>query len=193
MNGLRSSPAHSGRLRVLRIASALLGAAIFCASPRFASAEGAGTGTLDADAIAGALNQKYDAGVTRSLAPAQACYRQALTMDAAGKPDEAVRLLEAAAAFDPDFPDAHYTLARVLAFRNPGRAVGELSEGFRVIGRSYPWQRHFLANMLTGLIAVWMASLLLAVIGISFRHFPHLVHVVRELLGARQTSSRKRR
>src|SRR5439155_1520566 len=35
--------------------------------------------------------------------------------------------------------------------------------------------------------AVWMVSLLLAVIGIAFRHFPHLVHVVRELLGAPQS------
>ncbi len=187
MNGLRSSPAHSGRLRVLAVLAALLGTALSGASPRAASAQGAGTGALDAEAIASALNQKYDAGVTRALAPAQACYRQALTMDAGGKPVEAVRLLDAAAAFDPDFPDAHYTLARVLVFRNPGRAVGELSEGFRVVARSYPWQRHFLANMLTGLIAVWMASLLLAVIGIAFRHFPHLVHIVRELLGARQT------
>jgi hypothetical protein len=108
-------------------------------------------------------------------------------MDAAGKASEAVRLLDAAAAFDPNFPDAHFTLARVLAFRNPGRSVGELSEGFRVLGRSYPWQRHLLANLLTGLIAVWMVSLLLAVIGIAFRHLPHLVHIVRELLGAPQT------
>jgi hypothetical protein len=186
MNGPRSAPAHSGRLRVLPLAIALLSAGLLGAFPGAAYSESPGA-PLDADAIASALNQKYDAGVTRALAPAQACYRLALTMDAGGKPDEAVRLLEAATAFDPDFPDAHYTLARVLAFRNPGRAIGELSEGFRTVGRSYPWQRHLLANMLTGLIAVWMASLLLAVIGISFRHFPHLVHVVRELLGARQT------
>jgi len=156
-------------------------------SPGEAIAQGAAVAPADADAITNALNQKYDAGVTRALAPAQACYRQALALDAGGKASEAVRLLEAAAAFDPDFPDAHFTLARVLTFRNPGRAVGELSEAFRILGRSYPWQRHFLANTLTGLIAVWMVSLLLAVIGIAFRHFPHLVHVVRELLGAPQS------
>jgi tetratricopeptide (TPR) repeat protein len=121
------------------------------------------------------------------MAPAQACYREALALDATGKAPEAVRLLEAAVAFDPDFPDAHFTLARVLTFRNPGRAVGELSEAFRILGRSYPWQRHLLANMLTGLIAVWMVSLLLAVVGIAIRHFPHLVHIVRELLGAPQS------
>lgn len=168
------------------MAAALL-ATLLCAAPRSASAQAAGNGALDAEAITSALNQKYDAGVTRALAPAQACYRQALAMDASGKPQEAIRLLDAADSFDPDFPDAHYTLARVLTFRNPGRAVGELSEAFRIVTRSYPWQRHFLANTLTALIAVWMVSLLLAVAGIAFRHFPHLVHIVRELVGARQT------
>ena len=186
-NGLRSSHAHRGHFRVLAVALALLAAALFQASPRAASAKGDAPAAADAEAITSALNQKYDSGVTRALAAAQACYREALAQDARGETAEAVRLLEAASAFDPDFPDAHFTLARVLAFRNPGRAVGELSEALRILGRSYPWQRHFLANLLTGLIAVWMVSLLLAVTGIAFRHFPHLVHIVRELLGAPQS------
>ena len=132
-----------------------------------------------------ALAQKHDAGVARALAGAQACYRQALAHEAAGRHPDAIRLLEAASAFDPDYPDAHFTLARVLVLRDPGRAVGEISEGFRILGRSYPWQRHLLANTLTGLIAVWILSLLVAVIGIGFRHFPHLVHMVEEMVSPR--------
>jgi len=53
--------------------------------PREAYAQGTAAAPADADAITNALNQKYDAGVTRALAPAQACYRQALALDAGGK------------------------------------------------------------------------------------------------------------
>jgi tetratricopeptide (TPR) repeat protein len=136
----------------------------------------------DAAALEGALAQKRDAGVARALADAQARYRLALSSESAGQHADAVRLLEAASAFDPDYPDAHFTLARILALKDPGRAVAEISEGFRTLGRSYPWQRHLLANVLTGLIAVWMLSLLIAVVGIAFRHFPHLVHMVEEMV-----------
>ena len=73
----------------------------------------------------------------------------------------------------------------MLALRDPGRAVGEISEGFRTLARSYPWQRHLLANTLAALIAVWIISLLVAVIGIGFRHFPHLVHMVEEMVSPR--------
>ena len=167
-----------GRLCSLAVVASLL----FAALSGSAIAQSTTTASTDASAITDALNQKFDAGVTRALAPAQACYRQALIVLSAGGAPEAIRLLEAAAAFDPAFPDAHFTLARVLTFRDPGRAVAEVSEGFRILGRSYPWQRHLLANAATGLMAVWMISLLLAVAGIAFRHLPHLFHIVRELL-----------
>jgi tetratricopeptide (TPR) repeat protein len=185
----RSSLAHRRRLRSLAASSApaFLAAVISLALPPAVLAKRTAATFTDAEAITSALNQKYDAGVSRAMAAAQACYREALAMDAERNAAEAVRLLDASAEFDPDFPDAHFTLARVLTFRDPGRAVGELSEAFRVLGRSYPWQRHLLANALTGLIAVWMVSLLFAVIGIAFRHFPHLVHIVRELLRAPQS------
>src|SRR5688500_3342728 len=73
----------------------------------------------NAAAVAASIAQKYDAGVRRALAPAQAAYRQALALEAAGNPDEAIRLLEAAAALDPEYPDAHFTLSRLLLFRQP--------------------------------------------------------------------------
>ncbi|HET9252617.1 MAG TPA: tetratricopeptide repeat protein [Candidatus Eisenbacteria bacterium] len=141
----------------------------------------------DAAAVAASIAQKYDSGVRRALAPAQAAYRQALALESAGNPDEAIRMLEAAVAFDPEYPDAHFTLARVLLFRQPDRAVGAFSEGFRILARSYPWQRHLLANLLTGIVFVWIVSLLLAVVGIVIRHLPHLRHVVQEVLSRRAT------
>jgi hypothetical protein len=55
----------------------------------------------------------------------------------------------AAAEFDPAYPDPHFTMAGALAFQNPERAVGELGEAFRIIGRNYSWQRHLLANLVT--------------------------------------------
>ncbi|HEX7076993.1 MAG TPA: tetratricopeptide repeat protein [Candidatus Eisenbacteria bacterium] len=143
---------------------------------------------FDADGVAAALERKYDAGVQRDLASAQACYRLALARSAAGDATSAVRLLESASAFDPDFPDAHFTLARISLFSDPGRAVSELTEAFRTLTRSYPWQRYLLANMATAAVVIWMLSLLLAVIGIVVRHLPHLVHVVAETLGARRSA-----
>jgi len=146
---------------------------------------------LDDASIASALERKYNAGIVRDLAMAQACYREALAVSSvrsAGGTDSraaAIRLLESAVAFDADFPDAHFTIARLSLFTDPGRAVGEVAEAFRILGRSYPWQRHILANTATALVVVWMLSLLLAVVGIALRHLPHLIHVIAETLGAR--------
>ena len=139
----------------------------------------------DASALSAAIAQKYDAGVQRALAPAQAAYREALALESKGNPAEAIRMLEAAAVLDPDYPDAHFTLARLLLFRQPDRAVGAMSEGFRILVRSYPWQRHLIANLLTGIVFVWFVSLLLAVVGIVIRHLPHLRHVIQEVLSRR--------
>jgi len=145
----------------------------------------AGAAPLDNAATAAALESKYDRGVVRDLPMAQACYREALERNAAGSRGDAIRLLEAATAFDPDFPDAHFTLARLSLTSDPGRAVGEATEAFRILSRSYPWQRHLLANAVTALVVVWMVSLFLAVVGIVLRHLPHLVHVIAESFGAR--------
>ena len=157
-------------------------------SPGSAQAPSSPSTIPDADAIAAQLQQKYDAGVTRALAPAQALYRDALALSAAGNGGEAIRLLEAASAFDPEFPDAHFTLARLVVFRDPGRAVGEWNEAFRIVGSSYPWQRYLLANTITGLTAVWILSLLLALIGISIRHLPHLIHIAQEIMSPRASA-----
>jgi len=129
------------------------------------------------------IEQMRDAGQMRSLAPAQARYREALTALKAGNGEEGQRLLGAASDLDPAFPDPHFTLAGTLAFQNPERAVGELSEAFRILGRNYSWQRTLLANLLTGFLVVWMVSLLVAVVGITLRHLPHLIHIVAELTG----------
>ena len=135
------------------------------------------------DAVQQELEQMRDAGQMRALAPAQARYREALAALHAGNSAEGERLLGAAAEFDPAYPDPHFTLAGALAFRNPERAVGELGEAFRIVGRNYSWQRHLLANVVTGFLVVWILSLLLAVVGISLRHLPHLIHIVTELTG----------
>jgi len=135
------------------------------------------------DAVEQELERMRDSGQMRALAPAQARYREALAARRAGNGAEAQRLLAAAAELDPSYPDPHFTLAGVLAFQNPERAVGELGEAFRIIGRSYSWQRYLLANAVTGFIVVWILSLLLAVIGITLRHMPHLIHVIQELTG----------
>ncbi|MGH7682483.1 MAG: hypothetical protein ACRENN_10935, partial [Candidatus Eiseniibacteriota bacterium] len=172
-------PAPTGRLRRLAIVACLFAAVSI---PGRLEAQATLDTPFDPGAINDALNQKYDAGTVRALAPAQACYRQALILINAGRTADAVRLLEAAAAFDPAFPDAHFTLSRVLVLRAPGRSIAEVAEGLKILGRSYPWQRHLLANAATGLMAVWMISLLLVVAGIALRHLPHLLHIVRELL-----------
>ena len=160
-------------------------AILACLACAFPLAPRAIAAPLDDAAIAAALETKYDRGVARDLPMAQACYREALERNAAGARPEAIRLLEAASLFDPDYPDPHFTIARLLVTSEPGRAVGEAAEAFRILGRSYPWQRHLLANAVTALVVVWMLSLLLAVVGIVFRHLPHLVHVIAESLGAR--------
>jgi Tetratricopeptide repeat len=139
----------------------------------------------DPTQVSALLTQKYNSGAARALAPAQACYRAALTGIAQGRTGEALRLLDAATDFDPLYPDPHFTLARVLLLREPGRAVSELAEGFRILGRSYAWQRHLLGNMLTSLLTVWFLSLLLAMAGIVLRHLPHLLHILGEVLGRR--------
>jgi len=152
------------------------------------SAQSAGAGTgADAAAISAGLERKYDAGIYRDLPAAQARYREALTADASGDRTGAVRLLEAASLFDPEYPDAHFTLARVVLLSDPGRSVGELTEAFRILARSYPWQRHLLANAGTAIVVIWLVALLLAIVGIVVRHLPHLFHVVAETLGARDS------
>ena len=187
---MRSVPVPAGRFAVshrsirLLLPLAILLALTFAASlpvPALASS------APDASAVAASLAEKYDAGVRRALAPAQAAYREALALEASGNAEDAIRMLEAAAAFDPEYPDAHFTLARLLIFRQPDRAVGAMSEGFRILYRSYPWQRHLMANLLTAIVFVWIVSLLLAVIGIVIRHLPHLRHVVQEVLSRRAT------
>lgn len=143
---------------------------------------------FDASGVAAALEHKYDAGIQRDLASAQACYRLALLRSAGGDPTDAVRLLEAASAFDPEYPDARFTLARIVLFSDPGRALSEMTEGIRILTKSYPWQRYLLANLLTAAVVIWMLSLLLAIVGIIVRHLPHLVHVVAESLNARRSA-----
>src|SRR6267378_1537373 len=95
------------------------------------------TGT---EAVQAELEQMRNAGEIRALAPAQARYREALASLEKGNTTEGLRLLAAAAEFDPSYPDPHFTLARVLALTNPERAVGELGEALRIVGRSYSWQ-----------------------------------------------------
>ncbi|HMI30647.1 MAG TPA: tetratricopeptide repeat protein, partial [Candidatus Limnocylindrales bacterium] len=177
------------RPRRARFAPLLQGAAAFAivsivpiapiGAPGIPSAS-AYTGT---EAVQAELEQMRNAGEIRALAPAQARYREALTSLDKRNTTEGLRLLAAAAEFDPAYPDPHFTLARVLAFKNPERAVEELGEAFRIVGRNYPWQRHLLANVLAGFMVVWIVSLLLAVAGITLRYLPHLVHIILELVG----------
>src|SRR6185295_4630219 len=116
-------------------AAALLAFAVFLSPVApFAPVARADTGP---DAVARELEQMRDAGQVRALAPAQARYREALAALKAGNAAEGQRLLAAASDLDPAYPDPHFTLAGVLAFRNPERTVGELGEGFRIIGRNY--------------------------------------------------------
>ena len=131
-----------------------------------------------------ALDRKWDGGVTRDLPAAQGCYRAALAAAERGDDAEALRLLDAAGQFDPYFPDAHFTTARLLLFRDPGRAIAETSSAFEILRRGYSWQRHLLANVLTGIAVIWTLALLLAIAGITLRHMPHLTHILRESLGA---------
>ena len=138
------------------------------------------------EAVQQELEQMRNAGQIRALAPAQARYREALLALGAGNTPEATRLLAAAADFDPAYPDPHFTLARVLTFGNPSRAFGELGEALKIVGRNYSWQRHLLANVLTGFLVVWTISLLFAIVGITLRHLPHLVHIILELVGRSQ-------
>jgi tetratricopeptide (TPR) repeat protein len=135
------------------------------------------------EAVQAELEQMRDAGQIRALVPAQTRYREALLALRAGNTDEGTRLLAAAAEFDPEYPDPHFTLAGVLAFRNPQRAVGELGEALRIVARSYPWQRHLLANAITGFLVAWILGLLFAIAGITLRHLPHLTHIIMELVG----------
>lgn len=141
------------------------------------------SGYAGSEAVQEELEQMRNAGVARALAPAQARYREALVAIRSGNRAEASRLLAASSDFDPAFPDPHFTLAGQLAFENPGRAVGELSEALRIVGRNYSWQRHLLANVLTGFLVVWILSLLFAIAGIALRHLPHLIHIILELVG----------
>ena len=175
--GRRADPLGSAAL--LRVALLLL--PLLLARPAAA--------VPDAATLASALADKHDAGITRALATAQACYREALAQDATGNRTEALRLLEASSSFDPEFPDPHFTTARLVVFSAPDRAISELSDAFRILARSYPWQRHLLANTVTGLVFVWIVGLLLAVIGIAIRHLPHLIHVMQEVLGRRPTAA----
>ena len=135
------------------------------------------------EAVQQELEQMRNAGLVRALAPAQARYREALAAIRAGNRAEGARLLAAAADFDPAFPDPHFTLAGLLAFQNPERAAGEFGEALRIVGRNYSWQRHLLANVLTGFLVVWILSLLIAIAGITLRHLPHLIHIILELVG----------
>lgn len=140
------------------------------------------------EAVQEELEEMRNAGQIRALAPAQTRYREALSALRAGNIPEGTRLLAAAAEFDPQYPDPHFTLAGVLAFRNPEKAVGELGEALRIVGRSYPWQRHLLANAITGFLVVWMLGLLFAIAGITLRHLPHLTHIILELVGRSKSS-----
>ncbi len=142
-----------------------------------------------ADEIQRALEHKWDAGITRDLPSAQGCYRAALAASSKGQKAEAIRLLEASSLFDPSFPDAHFTIARIILFDDPGRAVSEWSEAFRILGRGYAWQRHLLANFLTGITIVWTIGLLLAIAGITLRHLPHLIHILQETFHAGASSA----
>lgn len=150
---------------------------------------GSARAAWSSDEIRLALEQKWDAGVTRDLPSAQGCYRAALAAADRGENAEAVRLLEASSQFDPQFPDAHFTIARVVLLSDPGRAVSEWSEAFRILGRGYAWQRHLLANLLTGIAVVWTLGLLLAIVGITLRHLPHLLHILQEAFQARASSA----
>ncbi|MEK7315512.1 MAG: hypothetical protein AAB011_04980, partial [Candidatus Eisenbacteria bacterium] len=141
------------------------------------------------DEIRLALDHKWDSGITRDLPSAQGCYRAALTAADRGQKAEALRLLEAASQFDPFFPDAHFTVARLVLLDDPGRAVSAWSEAFRILGRGYAWQRHLLANVLTGIAVIWTIGLLLAIAGITLRHLPHLIHILQETFHAGASSA----
>jgi hypothetical protein len=95
----------------LAAGGALFLLALLSLSPRQAHA------AWSTDEIQRALERKWDGGVTRDLPSAQGCYRAALAAAASKNDAEAIRLLEAASQFDPYFPDAHFTMARLVAFR----------------------------------------------------------------------------
>ncbi len=143
------------------------------------------------DEIQRALEHKWDSGITRDLPSAQGCYRAALTAADRGQKAEALRLLDAASQFDPLFPDAHFTVARLVLLDDPGRAASAWGEAFRILGRGYAWQRHLLANVLTGIAVIWTIGLLLAIAGITLRHLPHLIHILQEAFHAGASSAGK--
>lgn len=176
---LSAGPLYGAAARLLAAA----GAAAFLPSLVLALVVGSPSparAAWSADEIQAALEHKWDAGITRDLPSAQGCYRAAVAAAGRGQTAEALRLLDAASQFDPLFPDAHFTTARLVVFQDPGRAISEWSEAFRILGRGYSWQRHLLANLVTGIALVWTIGLLLAVVGIALRHLPHLIHILQE-------------
>ncbi|HEX5133090.1 MAG TPA: tetratricopeptide repeat protein, partial [Candidatus Krumholzibacteria bacterium] len=119
-------------------------------------------------------------------------YERGLAAIADGKLEAATEHLQAALALRPQYPDAHFTLARVYARQFNPDAVYHFVQGFVVTATAFASQRALAVNGVVILVLVLLFASGIVWISLAVRYFPFLAHTLEEALRARFNASAAR-
>lgn len=124
-------------------------------------------------------------GATHLPLAAQLTYKKATYEIQAGELDQAVALLEESIRFDPGFPDAYFTLARVKLRQLDPDVLYYTVLGFRAAAGRFSTLSLFAVNALVtaALLLVMLTTIVCA--SFAVRYLPFLAHKIAEFLESR--------
>ena len=140
------------------------------------------TSLEDRDAL---VKTMRDRGAEGLPVEALGVYMQGLESWKNGDIEEAVASFNVAALLDPSFPEPHFALARVLAFRQPTAAAAALGGAFRAIMSSFLEQQRFLANLFLSSFLFLIFGFMVLVMYAALQHLSRLHHAIGEIVAPR--------
>jgi tetratricopeptide (TPR) repeat protein len=118
------------------------------------------------------------------------CYAQ--KADAKGDHEAAEKHLMTALSLWPEYPDAHFALARIYLLQGNPDALYHMVQGIIVTATSFEGQRSLAVNAAVILVIVLILASAIAWMALAIRYFPFLVHRLAETLKIRFDASAPR-
>ncbi|UCG52366.1 MAG: tetratricopeptide repeat protein [Candidatus Latescibacterota bacterium] len=131
------------------------------------------------------LKNEISNGAIRVPVLARIAYHDALKSIAAGARDEAERELRRALTYDPDYPDAYFTLARLKVRRLEPDAPTYLIEGFSALWRNFRVQKYVALGGAATLALVLLTLSLAICVALAIKYLPYVAHKLKEFLEKR--------
>ena len=132
---------------------------------------------------------RLNSGITSLSSYAHAYYKMGVEKRRAGNTLRAVQAFKTSSELDPYFLDPHFSLFRAYLFRDPGRAIAEISAVLHILREDFLAQYMLFKNAaLMGYYALLMALMLFTVFA-SVRHIARLKHAISERLATEMSSN----